>query len=435
MDLLSSFPSNWEDIDRQHIWHPYSSMLTPLPSYPVSSAKGVYLQLATGQTLIDGMASWWSAIHGYQHADLDQAILDQVSNMSHVMFGGLTHEPAIRLAKTLIDISCDKLQHVFFADSGSIAVEVAIKMALQYWYAIGKKEKNKLLTVRNGYHGDTFATMAICDPVTGMHEKFTNTLTTHFFADAPSCNTSNNNTTTNIHTLHAQLKQHHSTIAAIILEPIVQGTGGMRFYCPEYLQQLRQLCDDYDVLLILDEIATGFGRTGTLFAYEQAGIEPDIMTVGKALTGGYMSLAATLASTQVAEGISADGSGVLMHGPTFMANPLACSVANASLSLLLSSPWQQRIQHITIQMENGLAPCRQLSITQNVRVKGAIGVVELKTPVDMAWIQPRFVEQGVWVRPFGKLVYIMPPYIITDDELAYLTAAIVTVLQQMEQLT
>ncbi len=434
MDTLSSFPSDWEKIDRQHIWHPYSSMLNPLPTYPVSSAKGVYLQLASGQTLVDGMASWWSAIHGYQQPDLDQAILDQVSNMSHVMFGGLTHEPAIRLAKKLIAITCDKLQHVFFADSGSIAVEVAIKMALQYWHAQGKKEKNKLLTVRNGYHGDTFATMAVCDPVTGMHEKFTGTLNSHFFADAPSCQATNKGVSTNIAALHTQLEQHQHTIAAIILEPIVQGTGGMRFYCPEYLQQLRQLCDDYHVLLIFDEIATGFGRTGTLFAYEQADIEPDIMTVGKALTGGYMTLAATLASTQVAEGISADGSGVLMHGPTFMANPLACSVANASIELLLTSPWQQRVQHIATQMEQGLAPCKQLSITQDVRVKGAIGVVELKIPVDMAWIQPRFIEQGVWVRPFGKLVYIMPPYIITDEELAYLTSAIVNVLQQMETL-
>lgn len=438
MDLLSTFPKNWETIDRQNIWHPYSSMLTPLPMYPVSSAKGVYLQLATGQTLIDGMASWWSAIHGYQHPDLDQAILDQMSNMSHVMFGGLTHEPAIRLAKQLIDITCNKLQHVFFADSGSIAVEVAIKMALQYWYAQGKAEKNKLLTVRRGYHGDTFATMGVCDPVTGMHQKFSGALNQHFFADAPQCQPSTDNPnviTTNIATLQQQLEQHQHHIAAVIIEPIVQGAGGMRFYCPEYLQQLRQLCDHYHVLLIFDEIATGFGRTGTLFAYEQAGIEPDIMTVGKALTGGYMTLAATLASTEVAEGISADGEGVLMHGPTFMANPLACSVANASIRLLLNSPWQQRIQHIEKQLETGLAPCKQLCITQDVRVKGAIGVVELKQAVDMAWIQPQFVEQGVWVRPFGKLVYIMPPYIINDDELAYLTAAMVTVLQQMATLS
>ena len=434
MDLLSTFPKNWQEIDHQHIWHPYTSMVDPLPVYPVSSAKGVYLQLANGQQLIDGMSSWWSAIHGYQHPKLDQAIHEQVSKMSHVMFGGLTHEPAIQLAKKLIAITCDNLQHVFFADSGSIAVEVAIKMALQYWYAQDKSEKNKLLTVRNGYHGDTFATMAVCDPVTGMHDKFSETLIQHFFAEAPSCHPTSNGIETNIESLQYLLQENHQNIAAVIIEPIVQGAGGMRFYCPEYLQQLRALCDKYDVLLILDEIATGFGRTGTLFAYEQAGIEPDILALGKSLTGGYMTLAATLTSKKIAEGISADGSGVLMHGPTFMANPLACSVANASIDLLLESPWQQRITAISLQMKKELAPCKQLSITHDVRVKGAIGVVELKEPVDMAWIQEKFVEHGVWVRPFGKLVYIMPPYIMEEKVLSQLTTGIVTVLTLMDSL-
>ncbi len=434
MDSLSTFPKDWQKIDRHHIWHPYTSMVNPLPVYPISSAKGVHLQLANGQQLIDGMSSWWSAIHGYQHPKLDQAIHDQVSKMSHVMFGGLTHEPAICLAKKLIDITCDKLQHVFFADSGSIAVEVAIKMALQYWHAQGLSKKNKLLTVRNGYHGDTFATMAVCDPVTGMHDKFSETLNQHFFAEAPSCHTTTNGIETNIQSLQHILEKNHQIIAAVIIEPIVQGTGGMRFYCPEYLQQLRKLCDTYDVLLILDEIATGFGRTGTLFAYEQANIEPDILAIGKSLTGGYMTLAATLTSKKVAEEISADGSGVLMHGPTFMANPLACSVANASIDLLLESPWQQRITTISLQMKKELTPCKQLAITHDVRVKGAIGVVELKEPVDMEWIQAKFVEHGVWVRPFGKLVYIMPPYIIEKEDLSNLTAAIVTVLTLMDSL-
>jgi len=430
MDLLSSFPSDWENIDRQHIWHPYSSMLTPLPTYPVSSAKGVCLQLASGQVLVDGMASWWSAIHGYQQPDLDQAILDQVSNMSHVMFGGLTHEPAIRLAKKLIDITCDKLQHVFFADSGSIAVEVAIKMALQYWYAQGKEEKNKLLTVYNGYHGDTFATMAVCDPTTGMHEKFAGTLTQHFFADKPNCQSSDNSITTNINTLQTQLEQHHSKIAAVILEPIVQGTGGMRFYCPEYLQQLRQLCDQYHILLILDEIATGFGRTGkTLFAHEQAMIEPDIMTIGKALTGGYMTLAATLVSTQVAEGISADGSGVLMHGPTFMANPLACAAANASIDLLLDSNWQENVLQIENILEGDLAECTEYTQVKDVRVKGAIGIIEMQEPINQAQMTKEFVKRGVWLRPFNNLVYIMPAYCIAENDLTKLTNTMKEVVQ------
>lgn len=421
---------HWTDYDREHIWHPYTSMTAPNPVYPVVSAAGVRLRLEDGRELIDGMSSWWAAIHGYNHPALNQAVTEQLERMSHVMFGGITHPPAVELAKKLIELTCNKLQHVFFADSGSVSVEVAIKMALQYWVAQGKNKKNKLLTVRHGYHGDTFGAMAVCDPVSGMHSMFSETLAQHYFADAPKCHHGASGTITNISSLQQQFEQHHQHIAALILEPIVQGAGGMRFYCPEYLQQARQLCDEYDVLLILDEIATGFGRSGSLFAYEQAGIEPDIMTLGKALTGGYMTLAATLASTKVAQGISADGSGVLMHGPTFMANPLACSVANASIETLLGMPsWRETVSNIEGQLQAELAPCRSLAGVADVRVKGAIGVVETQQAVNMPHIQQRFIEEGVWIRPFGKLVYIMPPYIISAEDLSHITSAIYNVIR------
>lgn len=421
--------TDWIDFDTTHIWHPYTSITDPNPVYPVISAKGVYLQLADGRQLVDGMSSWWAAIHGYNHPALNLAIIEQVKQMSHIMFGGLTHQPAVRLAKKLIEITSDNLQYVFFSDSGSVAVEVAIKMALQYWIAQGNKQKNQLLTVTKGYHGDTFGAMAVCDPINGMHGMFSQTLATHFFADAPKCKYHNNKITTNIESIHQQLKASHQHIAAIIIEPMVQNAGGMHFYCSEYLQELRQLCDEYNVLLILDEIATGFGRTGTLFAYEQANIEADIITVGKALTGGYMTLAATLTSKKVAQGISADGSGVLMHGPTYMANPLACSVANASIDLLLSTPWQSNIQAIEFQLQKELVKCQELEEVANVRVKGAIGVVELHKSVDMQSIQAKFVDLGVWIRPFGKLVYIMPPYIIETEQLTQLTHSIYKVLK------
>ena len=412
--------------DREHIWHPYTSMSDPLPSYLVESAQGVKIKLADGRELIDGMSSWWAAIHGYNHPVLNSAIEQQLKNMSHVMFGGLSHQPAISLAEKLIDITSESLQHVFFSDSGSVAVEVAIKMAIQYWYAQGKQEKYQLLTVRNGYHGDTFAAMSVCDPVNGMHSMFKSTLIEHIFAPAPECYDDASN---NIGALEQLLEKHQSTTAAIIIEPIVQGAGGMRFYCPEYLQQLRLLCDKYDVLLILDEIATGFARTGTLFAYEQANIEADILCVGKALTGGYMSLAATLTTQKVVQGIAADGSGILMHGPTFMANPLACQVANASIDLLLDSPWEKNIKQIEKQLQKELMPCKDLASVNDVRVKGAIGVVELKIPVDLKAIQAQFVQKGVWIRPFNRLVYIMPPYIIKPQELTQLTSAILTILK------
>jgi len=422
---------NWSDLlnyDAKHVWHPYTSMSNPAPVLPVVSAKGVYLELADDTRLIDGMSSWWSALHGYNHPVLNQAIIDQTQKMSHVMFGGLTHEPAVLLAKKLIDISCDNLQHVFFADSGSVAVEVSIKMALQYWFAQGKSEKAKLLTVRNGYYGDTFGAMAACDPENGMHGMFTGVLAQHIFADAPATLTEGAWQPEYIDDFKTKLIENHQQIAAVIIEPMVQNAGGIRFYHAEYLQQVRLLCDEFDVLLILDEIATGFGRSGTLFAYEQANIQPDILVLGKAMTGGYMTLAAVLTSANVVQGIEADGTGVLMHGPTFMANPLACSVANASIELLLESPWQDNVFAIQQQLEKELEPCRQLKTVKEVRVKGAIGVVELYEPIDIKWSQPLFTELGVWLRPFGKLVYLMPPFIITKDELKRLTSAVCKVV-------
>ena len=432
--------TNWSDLlqyDAVHVWHPYTSMTNPSPVLPVVSANGVYLQLADGKQLIDGMSSWWSALHGYNHPVLNQALIDQTKKMSHVMFGGLTHEPAITLAKKLIQISCDNLQHVFFADSGSVAVEVSIKMAMQYWYAQGKSEKTQLLTVKNGYYGDTFGAMSVCDPENGMHGMFTGVLAQHIFAEAPEMQAETQEKTSwkaeYIKDFQQKLSQHHQQIAAVIIEPMVQNAGGMRFYHAEYLRQVRKLCDQYDVLLILDEIATGFGRTGTLFAYEQADIQPDIMAVGKALTGGYMTLSAVLSSFKVVQGIETDGKGVLMHGPTFMANPLACSVANASIDLLLSSPWKQTVLSIQNQLKKELEPCRAFKTVKDVRVKGAIGVVELHKPIDTRWSQPLFTELGVWLRPFGKLVYLMPPFIIKPDELNRLTTAVKYVVENMQK--
>jgi len=423
------------EFDKQHLWHPYTSLSHPTPVFPVKSASGVRLTLADGRELIDGMSSWWAAIHGYNHPTLNAAIENQLKSMSHVMFGGLTHKPAIDLAKKLIDITHDDLQHVFFADSGSVAVEVAIKMALQYWASLGQPQKQRLLTIKNGYHGDTFGAMAVCDPDNGMHHLFSNVLAQHLFAKSPNCSGQTAYDQAAIDDLERLLKTNIDTLAAVIIEPLVQGAGGMRFYSAAYLKKVRELCDKHNVLLILDEIATGFGRTGTLFAYEQAHIAPDILCVGKALTGGYLSLAATLCSSKVADGIGSGQHPTLMHGPTFMANPLACAVANASLELLLASDWQASVRSIETQLKAELAPCSLFAAVKDVRVKGAIGVIELHQTIDIHWMQPRFVELGVWIRPFSNLVYVMPPYIIEETDLTQVTSAIKQVVSEMSDIT
>ncbi|MDQ7000077.1 MAG: adenosylmethionine--8-amino-7-oxononanoate transaminase [Mariprofundus sp.] len=428
---------NWMDFEAAHVWHPYASMLHPVPAYPVKRAEGVYLELETGHRLVDGMASWWCAIHGYNVPELNAAIEKQLHEMAHVMFGGLTHRPAADLARKLLEISPANMNHVFFTDSGSVAVEVAIKMALQYWQAQGNTGKNRLLTIRGGYHGDTFGAMSVCDPVSGMHHLFSGLLAEQLFADAPATRMDEAWNESQIQSFAAMIEQHQHEIAAVILEPLVQGAGGMHFYAPEFLRRVRTLCDKYDVLLICDEIATGFGRTGTMFACEQSGIQPDIMCIGKALTGGYMTLAATLCSGRVCDGIHADSgseqSGVLMHGPTFMANPLACAVALASIELLLDSPWQTRVTAIAQQLEQQLADCRKFDAVADVRIRGAIGVIEMRQPVDVARVQKTLIEQGVWLRPFGKLLYTMPPFVITPEQLSRVTAAMSLVCAQLAQ--
>jgi adenosylmethionine-8-amino-7-oxononanoate aminotransferase len=415
-------------LDQQHIWHPYSAMNSAMPVYPVKSASGVRLTLADGCELVDGMASWWCVIHGYNHPRLNAAIAEQLQQMAHVMFGGLTHEPAIALAEQLVALAPEPLQTVFFADSGSVAVEVAMKMAIQYWHARNCPHRQRFISLRSGYHGDTFGAMSVCDPVTGMHGVFADILPKQIFIDQPRCRFGQPCSDDDMASLQQALSDNAGQVAAVILEPIVQGAGGMWFYSAEYLERVRRLCDEHDVLLIADEIATGFGRTGKLFACEHAGIAPDIMCVGKALTGGYMTLAATLTTREIADTIDRGDPGVFMHGPTFMANPLACVAALASIRLLLESDWQANIDRIQYALEQGLSPCQQLDSVEDVRVLGAIGVIEMKEPVDMAAIVPKFIEAGVWVRPFGKLVYLMPPFIIDDDDLTILTSAVSRVL-------
>lgn len=423
---------DWLEFERQHVWHPYASMVNPAPVIAVDRAEGCYLHLHDGRKVLDGMASWWCAIHGYQVPELNSAIEQQLQSMAHVMFGGLTHEPAARLARQLIEITPPSLQHVFFADSGSVSVEVAIKMAIQYWQAQQQCSKNRLLTIRHGYHGDTLAAMAVTDPVNGMHHLFSSILPTHYFADAPVSATDADYQASEIDSFHQIIRSEHGNIAAVILEPIVQGAGGMRVYAPEFLRQVKALCQQYDVLLIVDEVATGFARTGRMFAVEHAGIEPDIMCVGKALTGGYMSLAAVLCNARVCEGLHGEGqhaAGVLMHGPTFMANPLACAVASASIELLCSSPWQARVQAIEAQLEAELDACRQSAAVADVRVFGAIGVLELRQPIDVNTMQNRLLQRGVWLRPFGKLLYTMPPYVMSSEQLSVLTRAMCDVVK------
>jgi adenosylmethionine---8-amino-7-oxononanoate aminotransferase len=445
----SRLPSRWpaanrvryvEDLialDAAHVWHPYAPYKPTSPPYVVTGADGVRLALADGREVIDGMAAWWSAIHGYNHPVLNAAATEQLGRMSHVMFGGLTHEPAVALAKLLVEVTPEQLTRVFFSDSGSVAVEVAVKMAIQYWSQTGRPRKRRLLTIRGGYHGDTFAAMSVCDPVTGMHQVFSGAaadgsrldgqslLARQLFAPRPGCRFGEPYGPSDNEELARLLDQHHDEVAAIILEPVVQGAGGMWFYAPEYVSQVRRLADDHDVLLILDEIATGFGRTGRLFAAEHAGIAPDILCLGKAMTGGYVSMAATMCTERVAAGVCAGEAGVFMHGPTFMANPLAARISRASIELLLDSPWEARVADLERRLASGLAPARRFPGVADVRVLGAIGVIEARDPIDVPRVQGLLLEHGVWLRPFGKLLYTMPPYIIDEADTTTLTSAMV----------
>ncbi|MPQ77397.1 adenosylmethionine--8-amino-7-oxononanoate transaminase [Hydrogenovibrio sp. JE_KL2] len=419
---------HWQSLlefDQQHIWHPYAKMPADTPAIGVAKTQGSIITLADGTELVDGMSSWWAALHGYNHPKIQQAMHEQIDTMPHIMFGGLTHEPAIELSKRLVKLTPEGLDKVFLVDSGSVAMEVAIKMALQYWASKEQPNKNRLLTVRNGYHGDTFATMAVCDPVNGMHSLFSEVLTQHCFAPAPQMGFDIESDNEDINALKAMLEQHHQNIAAMTIEPIVQGAGGMRFYRPDYLKQLRQLCNEFDVLLIADEIATGFGRTGKLFACEWADITPDIMALGKTLTGGHISLAATLASSEVSDTISQGNPGLLMHGPTFMGNPLACAAAIANIDVLMNSPWQDNIQRIEEHFTETLLPLKELDGVADTRVLGAIGVIELERSDLGPQVQAKGIENGIWLRPFGKLVYAMPAYNISQSNLSKLTSGIV----------
>jgi len=419
------------EIDKEHVWHPYSPIPSVYENLIIESAKGCILNLADGRELIDGMSSWWTAIHGYNHPTLNNAAVKQIRKISHVMFGGLTHEPAILLSKKLVEITPEKLEKVFLCDSGSISIEVAMKMALQYWKTINAKtKKTKFLTIKKGYHGDTLHAMSVCDPVSGMHTLFNDSLPKQIFIEQPQTTFGKSLNQEDTENLEQVFKEQHQTIAAMILEPIVQGAGGMRFYSAEYLKKVRALCDQYEVLLICDEIATGFGRTGKLFASEHAGISPDIMCVGKALTGGYLTLAATITTNKIAETISNDGKSCLMHGPTFMGNPLACSIALASVELLLESDWQDKVLSIEETLKKELTKCTDYKKVEEVRCLGAIGVIQVKNGVDVRKLQEKIVSQGVWLRPFRNLIYTMPPYIIDKVGLEKICNAINNALRE-----
>ncbi|HEY6527957.1 MAG TPA: adenosylmethionine--8-amino-7-oxononanoate transaminase [Cellvibrionaceae bacterium] len=418
--------------DQALLWHPYAASPSNQPLYAVERAESCTLYLKDGRKLIDGMSSWWAAIHGYNHPQLNAAVVEQTQRMAHVMFGGLTHAPAVELASRLVQLAPAGLERVFLADSGSVAVEVAIKMAVQYWQGQDKPAKQRMICLRRGYHGDTLGAMSLSDPDTGMHSLFQQIVPQQIFAPSPTSLFKGSLNEADIQALEALMQQHHHHCAALVLEPIVQGAGGMRFYHPDYLKAAKALCERYELLLIADEIATGFGRTGRLFACEHADITPDILCLGKALTGGYLTLAATLCNLRVASGISQSAAGVFMHGPTFMANPLACSVANASLALLAIGQWRAQVNAIESQLNAQLASCRSFGCVEDVRVLGAIGVIEFKQPVNLTSIQPYLVEQGAWLRPFGKLLYTMPPFIISPDELSVITRAMANAVFQRE---
>ncbi|WP_406015705.1 adenosylmethionine--8-amino-7-oxononanoate transaminase [Streptomyces sp. NBC_00984] len=421
-------PAELRSLDRAHVWHPYGPMPGRQEPLVVESASGVRLRLAEpahGQLeLVDGMSSWWSAVHGYNHPVLNEAARDQLGRMSHVMFGGLTHEPAVRLATRLVEITPEPLRHVFLSDSGSVSVEVAVKMCLQYWRSAGRPAKQRLLTWRGGYHGDTWQPMSVCDPEGGMHELWSGVLPRQLFADEPPAGFDAEPDAAYVRHLRELIAEHADRLAAVIVEPVVQGAGGMRFHSPAYLRVLREACDEHDVLLVFDEIATGFGRTGKLFAAEHSGISPDVMCVGKALTGGYLTMAATLCTSRVAEGISRGEVPVLAHGPTFMGNPLAAAVASASIDLLLGQDWEREVRRIGTGLREGLAPAAELPGVRDVRVLGAIGVVQLDHEVDMAAATRAAVREGVWLRPFRDLVYTMPPYVTGDEDVARICRAV-----------